>query len=241
MIQTLFRVSLLSLIAIQSCHVSNGCRNGSNEVANCLHVYLERDFLSIEPIVYPKRTGSREDEDEFLLLDGPELEDHCVRITEVVECLESLQSTCYFYHEFFPFRHLVTSLRKSVDWVCQDLRGRFRTLLQAFDCIERARLGASGSSEPAVSPCYHSNIPANIWQRIVRLQSSTEVCGSLTNHLQCVQGLKEFKQCPSAAQPVYKELNELFLHNWCGNSGQSSRTFIFHLLVALLILCKIFA
>ena len=42
-------------LAIQSCHVSNGCRNGSNEVANCLHVYLERDFLSIEPIVYPKR------------------------------------------------------------------------------------------------------------------------------------------------------------------------------------------
>ena len=51
------------------------------------------------------------------------------RITEVVECLESLQSTCYFYHEFFPYRHLVTSLRKSVDWACQDLRGRFRSKL----------------------------------------------------------------------------------------------------------------
>lgn len=210
-------LAFLFLITIQSCLISHACRNGSNEVANCLHVYLERDFLSIEAIVYPKkRIGVNSD--EYLLLDGPELEDSCIRITEVVECLESLQSTCYFYDEFFPYRHLVTSLRKTVDWVCGDLRGRFLNLLSAFHCTESARLRSSKSE---VSPCYHSNIPANIWQRIVRLQSSTEICGSLRSHLQCVEELEDYKHCRKAAIPVYKEVNELFLNNWCGNSATS--------------------
>lgn len=235
------KLLLVFVIAVQSYHICNACRNGSNEVANCLHVYLERDFLSIEAIVYPKkRTGY--DSDEHLLLDGPELEDNCIRITEVVECLESLQSTCYFYHEFFPYRHLVTSLRKTIDWVCQDLRGRFRNLLSAFNCIETARLS---SSELVTSPCYHSNIPANIWQRIVRMQSSTEICGPLRSHLQCVQETEDFKHCPKAAQPVYKEVNELFLSSWCRNSATnlmwSSSTSIVYLFTVSHLIHRIFA
>ncbi|CAL4139166.1 unnamed protein product, partial [Meganyctiphanes norvegica] len=34
-----------------------GCNSGSKEVGVCLHVYLERDFLSLERIVYPKQSG----------------------------------------------------------------------------------------------------------------------------------------------------------------------------------------
>jgi hypothetical protein len=36
---------------------AKACTNGSSAVADCLHTYLERDFPSIEAIVFPKNQG----------------------------------------------------------------------------------------------------------------------------------------------------------------------------------------
>lgn len=36
-------------------HNVNACSNGSSSVGDCLHTYLERDFPSIEAIVFPKK------------------------------------------------------------------------------------------------------------------------------------------------------------------------------------------
>nr|XP_053653926.1 uncharacterized protein LOC128703324 [Cherax quadricarinatus] len=38
-----------------------GCNMETKEVGVCLHVYLERDFLTMERIVYPRRTAERRD------------------------------------------------------------------------------------------------------------------------------------------------------------------------------------
>ncbi|KZS11749.1 Uncharacterized protein APZ42_023460 [Daphnia magna] len=202
-------VLLALTVFLEKTKCEPSCANGSSYVADCLHTYLERDFPSIEAIVFPKKRGNQKA--KVLLLDGPELEDQCHRIGEVVECLEDLQPDCYYYNEFFPFRHLVASLRKSINWVCtpEHLRSRFRTLLNAFSCLETARQQASSQGQP----CFHPNIPANIWQRIVRLQSGTEVCKALTGHMNCTQSYTT--SCPVEAQVVYKELNQLFLNAWC--------------------------
>lgn len=68
---------------------------------------------------------------------------------------------------------------------------------------------------------------------------------SLRSHLECVHELEGFKRCPKAAQPVYKEANELFLSNWCGSSATnliwSSKTSIVYVFVASTFICKIFA
>lgn len=60
------------------------------------------------------------------------------RIGEVVECLEALQTECYYYEDFFPFRHLVRSLRRSIDWVCtpEHLRSRFRSMNLSLNLIK---------------------------------------------------------------------------------------------------------
>ena len=118
------------------------------------------------------------------------------RIEEVVECLEDLQPTCHYYNEFFPFRHLVTSLRKSIDWVCtpEHLRSRFRSkqkvvsttvffllifffilwstaLLNSFDCLETARRKASSNG----AKCFHPHVPVNIWYHIQRSYLKTDI------------------------------------------------------------------
>ena len=42
------------LIAATVFEFVDGCREGNKHVGVCLHVYLERDFLSLENIVYPR-------------------------------------------------------------------------------------------------------------------------------------------------------------------------------------------
>ncbi|XP_046655485.1 uncharacterized protein LOC124349033 [Daphnia pulicaria] len=212
-----WEVVLLLLTVFLDESNAKACTNGSSAVADCLHTYLERDFPSIEAIVFPKNQGQT---DHVLLLDGPELADQCHRIGEVVECLEALQTECYYYEDFFPFRHLVRSLRRSIDWVCtpEHLRSRFRTLLNAFNCLETARQKASSKGHP----CFKPNIPVNIWQRIIRLQSGSEVCQSLTAHVNCTQ--RYTVNCPKEAQSVYKELNQLFLNSWCTPSQMHTRS-----------------
>lgn len=202
--------SLMLLVAVY--HPVECCYNGSSAVGDCLHTYLERDFPSIEAIVFPKKKGDRGNKN-YLLLDGPELEDQCHRIGEVVECLEALQPTCRLYIQFFPFRHLVSCLRKTIDWVCHDLRGRFRILLDNFNCLETARRKAI--SLPG-QPCYNSKIPVNIWQRIVRQQSGPEVCQTLVTSTNCTRGyIQNNSDCPVEAQLVYQELHQIFLKAWC--------------------------
>lgn len=39
--------------------VVDGCNMETKEVGVCLHVYLERDFLTMERIVYPKHRVQR--------------------------------------------------------------------------------------------------------------------------------------------------------------------------------------
>lgn len=41
------------------------------------------------------------------------------RLKDLVHCMEDLQSTCYWYKDFFPYRQLVTALRAAIDWTCQ--------------------------------------------------------------------------------------------------------------------------
>ena len=36
---------------------NHACANGSSAVGDCLHTYLERDFSSIEAIIYAKKRG----------------------------------------------------------------------------------------------------------------------------------------------------------------------------------------
>ena len=113
----------------------------------------------------------------------------------MVECLEALQPTCRLYIQFFPFRHLVSSFRKTIDWLCNDLRGRFRStfhfltllcitvcknlnylssvyflaLLNDFDCLETSRRKAI--SLPGQT-CYHPHIPVNIWL-VIKIKKAT--------------------------------------------------------------------
>ena len=76
---------------------NHACANGSSAVGDCLHTYLERDFSSIEAIIYAKKRGFAiyeyllkkikikfliwfngfSHKDSVLLLDGPELADQC--------------------------------------------------------------------------------------------------------------------------------------------------------------------
>ncbi|KAF4527946.1 hypothetical protein B566_EDAN016477 [Ephemera danica] len=68
------------------------CRKDAKEIGICLHRYLERDFLSIEMVVYPKSGDSK----RTLLLEGPKLENDCHiadPTTLHAECVETdLQS-----------------------------------------------------------------------------------------------------------------------------------------------------
>ncbi|KAK3881675.1 hypothetical protein Pcinc_013895 [Petrolisthes cinctipes] len=51
-------LTLLTLTALQGMTVL-GCNKETRDVGVCLHVYLERDFLTLESIVYPRHTAER--------------------------------------------------------------------------------------------------------------------------------------------------------------------------------------
>ncbi|KAG7176778.1 hypothetical protein Hamer_G023480 [Homarus americanus] len=50
---------LLTAITLLSGVLVEGCNMATKEVGVCLHVYLERDFLTMERIVYPRRSAKR--------------------------------------------------------------------------------------------------------------------------------------------------------------------------------------
>lgn len=57
-------IGIVALMAISSLlagfvDIAEGCNMATKEVGVCLHVYLERDFLSMERIVYPKKNALR--------------------------------------------------------------------------------------------------------------------------------------------------------------------------------------
>ncbi|XP_045609534.1 uncharacterized protein [Procambarus clarkii] len=51
----------LSTVSVLSGALVAGCNVETREVGVCLHVYLERDFLTMERIVYPRRNAQRRD------------------------------------------------------------------------------------------------------------------------------------------------------------------------------------
>ena len=47
----------LNLLYVNLVPYNHACANGSSAVGDCLHTYLERDFSSIEAIIYAKKRG----------------------------------------------------------------------------------------------------------------------------------------------------------------------------------------
>ncbi|CAG0888541.1 unnamed protein product [Darwinula stevensoni] len=192
--------------------VAEGCTKNSKDIGVCLHIYLERDFPAIQKIVSRPRS-----DDTPLLLDGPELENNCNQVKEVLDCFEHiLTHWCYYFADFFRYRKLVESLIEAYDFVCDHdvIRSRFLVLLKNLYCLEEVRRNNRWG-------CHHSSLTENIWQQILRLEVDTSICPTLWWQRGCLlyHGAVE-ADCGAEAGVVYGNLSELFLSRWCSGAAE---------------------
>ncbi|CAG0924378.1 unnamed protein product [Notodromas monacha] len=129
---------MLVMAVMEMCQ---GCGTEVKQAGICLHIYLERDFPDIEPAVYrmhAELTGRRRiGQTDDYAFSGPALEDSCKKIKRVLQCFDRIlkRDACYFYEDFFRFRHLLESLWKTFEWFCDVTKLRQRNLKQQRDCL----------------------------------------------------------------------------------------------------------
>lgn len=109
-------------------------------------------------------------------------------------------------------------------------------MLGEFHCLETARLSATSYGHA----CHHQDLPANIWQRIIRLETNTDSCGRLHHQMQCLLARKYMDSCSVQARAVYRNLTQVFMSEWCPvNSAQIDRLSFVSMLLAVLALLLI--
>lgn len=199
-------ILLLTLASLQV----HGCNQDDKDVGVCLHIYLERDFSAIEAVVYPELQAKRQQQSgpdgrRTLLLDGPELENNCERLRDMLVCFSEVLPNCYYNEDFFRFRHLVHSLNLTHKWTCSQLRERFLVILRSVACVEKQRTDF----------CSHQNIQPNIWQQILRLEVGPEACSALNYQRECLLQHGTLDRCGEGTEKVYSELSYTFLDTWC--------------------------
>ncbi|XP_043232616.1 uncharacterized protein LOC122386930 [Amphibalanus amphitrite] len=223
------------------------CNKENKEVAHCLHTYLERDFLSIEAIVYPEREGlsninrarqrgrSRGRRPggganrfgDRPILDGPEMAENCRRIEMMVTCFENVLLTCESLGDFFRYRDLLRAVALVQEWLCEDVIHRFSVLISSVSCYKQALLEAE--------ECADSSLPDNLWPQVLRMEKQREeVCSPLHRQCQCLERSGRLSRCESDAADLYHNVTGMFLNSWCGAAGGVSSS-VSLLLAALLV------
>ncbi|KAF2363505.1 hypothetical protein FHG87_005737 [Trinorchestia longiramus] len=216
------KIVTLLVIGAWWCGGARACRSTNKGIGVCLHVYLERDFLSLESIVYPHAQHSlrsmryRHGEASFTRgwLEGPQLERHCVRLKDVTSCFVQILLECDAAIDFFRFRQLLHALEKVHDFLCgtpDARRERFLQFLQTVECAEKAR------QEQFSHTCHRHNLTANVWNKILRLEIGPEICASLSTQRACLldDGYLQHYCTRRTQVDIYTQVSGLFLAHWC--------------------------
>ncbi|XP_064106137.1 uncharacterized protein LOC135215426 isoform X4 [Macrobrachium nipponense] len=175
-----------------------GCNMRTKEVGVCLHVYLERDFLSMERIVYPLKNAQRRE--------------IYSRLGGVITCFEEVLIGCDSGYDFFRYRHLLHSLERVHKYLCHtpnDRLTRFLPFLMVIDCAETARLKERS--------CHRPNVTINVWNQILRLELGPELCNSLNTQRACLlENGYINQQCGGEGkESLYRNVSAIFLATWC--------------------------
>ncbi|XP_037074790.1 uncharacterized protein LOC119096032 [Pollicipes pollicipes] len=206
---------------------ATACNKDNKEVAHCLHTYLERDFISIEAIVYPRTDGERRGLSNINrgnrrrpggggsnfgdrpILDGPEMAENCKRIEWMISCFEGVLVTCDSYSDFFRYRDLLRSVSLVKDWLCDDVIQRFSVLVSSVSCYKEALLEAK--------ECEDSSLTENLWPQVLRMEKQQdEICTPLRRQSRCLERSGQLEQCEEHAAELYHNVTGMFLNSWCG-------------------------
>ncbi|CAB3380715.1 Hypothetical predicted protein [Cloeon dipterum] len=188
-----------------------GCTNETKRVGTCLHTFLERDFISMDMVVYPRNLRCDQGRSERAKLEGPTLASDCKNIGTVLDCFLRILSKCQYLEDFFKYRKLIEGLESVFDWICGDeskLRQRMGDAETHFACI----------SELTHKYCFDENISENVWNRILRLEDDTSICRNLQKQRECALSNGIFNRYSIDAHHLYSNATEIFLNIWCSSA-----------------------
>ncbi|XP_046406771.1 uncharacterized protein LOC124171605 [Ischnura elegans] len=200
--------SLWAVLAVSLWWEVDSCAKDYKSIGVCLHIYLERDYPGIEV-----NQGNRWDSGHGRHENGPQLLSHCESINETLACFQRIVKDCRHIDHYVDYLLLQDSLAKTHEWLCEKehLLKRFGALLQSKECIEKVRMESQRCSSP--------QLPQNIWQKTLRLETDRSICPDLKLQHSCLLQPSELQRCGQQAVDIYNSTMQIFTESWCNEAS----------------------
>ncbi|XP_054157879.1 uncharacterized protein LOC128956216 [Oppia nitens] len=206
------------------------CDRRNTGMHSCLHVYLERDFSTIQDLIHKSPTG-------HVVIDQREFIEFCHQLDQLKQCYEEYLQKCVSYVNFAHLKRVVHTVDSVSNQLCSNQSNGMKHLIENGYCIEETRKTIDCRENHLISSS--NSKPYLKWPlvlaKMLRFEVGAEACQPLIIYKDCLAA-QLGRRCEPQAQGFWNNTVSLIINQWC-NSSPNDFNF---LNILLIIICFLF-